>query len=88
MLQPDVLTRVSEYVPEIVEYIKRIVANGFAYVAQSGSVYFDTLKYDESAGAGQRRYAKLMPPESIGDLRAMAESEGITLHFPCPFLYT
>lgn len=27
---PDVLTRVTEYVPEIVEFVERIVANGYA----------------------------------------------------------
>jgi cysteinyl-tRNA synthetase len=30
VLPPDVLTRVSEYVPEVVEYIQHIIARGFA----------------------------------------------------------
>ena len=29
---PDVLTRVSEYVPEVIEYVKKIVDNGFGLV--------------------------------------------------------
>ena len=29
---PDVLTRVTEYIPEIVAYIERIIGNGFACV--------------------------------------------------------
>jgi len=37
---PDALTRVSEFVPEIVEYIETIIKNGFAYES-NGSVYFD-----------------------------------------------
>ena len=41
---PDVLTRVSEYMPEIVEYCQRIVDNGMGYVRQ-GSVYFDTRNF-------------------------------------------
>lgn len=41
---PDVLTRVSEYIPEIVEFIERVIANGMAYEA-SGSVYFDTQAF-------------------------------------------
>ena len=36
---PDVMTRVSEYVPEIVSYIQKIIDNGYAY-ASRGSVYF------------------------------------------------
>lgn len=37
VLPPDVLTRVSEYVPQIVEYIQKIMDNGLAYEA-NGSV--------------------------------------------------
>ena len=37
---PDCITRVSEFVPEIVEYIEKIISNGYAYES-NGSVYFD-----------------------------------------------
>jgi hypothetical protein len=42
--RPDVLTRVVEYLPEIVAYVGRIVDNGMAYES-NGSVYFDTQKF-------------------------------------------
>lgn len=42
--EPDVLTRVSEYMDEIREYINRIHANGMAYTV-NGSVYFDSKAY-------------------------------------------
>jgi len=29
VLPPDVLTRVSEYVPEIVEFVQKIIEKGF-----------------------------------------------------------
>jgi cysteinyl-tRNA synthetase len=41
---PDVLTRVAEYIPEIVEYVQRIIDNGMAYEA-GGSVYFSTQQF-------------------------------------------
>lgn len=41
---PDVITRVSDYVPEIVTFIEKIVANGYGYES-NGSVYFDVQKY-------------------------------------------
>ncbi|GAB4823051.1 hypothetical protein N2152v2_010097 [Parachlorella kessleri] len=54
--QPDVLTRVSEYMAEVVEYVERIVANGIGYEA-NGSVYFDTQRFRESGHV----YGKLNP---------------------------
>ncbi|XP_071345828.1 cysteine--tRNA ligase, cytoplasmic isoform X1 [Trachinotus anak] len=71
VLPPDVLTRVSEYVPEIVEFVKKIVSNGYGYES-NGSVYFDTSKFDASP---QHSYAKLVP-EAVGDQKALQEGEG------------
>ncbi|XP_046696727.1 cysteine--tRNA ligase, cytoplasmic isoform X2 [Silurus meridionalis] len=71
VLPPDVLTRVSEYVPEIVEFVKKIVDNGYGYES-NGSVYFDTAKFDGSSG---HSYAKLVP-EAVGDQKALQEGEG------------
>lgn len=41
---PNYLTRVTEYVPEIVKFIEKVVENGFAYPSK-GSVYFDIKQY-------------------------------------------
>jgi cysteinyl-tRNA synthetase len=69
--RPDVLTRVSEYVPEIVTFVEKIISNGYAYEAE-GSVYFDTAAFD---GKNGHHYAKLAP-WSKGDATLMEESEG------------
>lgn len=71
---PDVLTRVSEYVPEIVDYVKQIIANGYGYVS-NGSVYFSVSQFDSSPN---HFYAKLVP-EATGDLKALQEGEGLFL---------
>lgn len=51
--QPTVLTRVSEHLPEIIEFIERLIEKGIAYT-KSGSVYFDTREFKKS-----HEYAKL-----------------------------
>lgn len=38
VLEPDILTRVSEYIPEIIKYIEKIIENDYAYVSSDGSV--------------------------------------------------
>ncbi|KAK9817180.1 hypothetical protein WJX72_010713 [[Myrmecia] bisecta] len=53
---PDVLTRVSEYIPEVVTYIQRILDNGMAY-AVNGSIYFDTASFSSH----DHIYGKLCP---------------------------
>jgi len=69
--KPDTLTRVTEYVPEVVSFIERIVHNGFAYLVD-GSVYFDTWAFDKADG---HVYAKL-EPWSKGNRDLLEEAEG------------
>ncbi|CAD8188054.1 unnamed protein product [Paramecium pentaurelia] len=66
---PDVITRVSDYVPEIVTFIQKIISNGYAYES-NGSVYFDVQKYI----ADGHTYPK-MRPEVNAELLQEGEGE-------------
>lgn len=41
VLDPDNIVRVTEYVPQIVKFVEKIISKGFAYSTDDGSVYFD-----------------------------------------------
>jgi cysteinyl-tRNA synthetase len=70
VLPPDVITRVTEYVPQIAKFVERIVDKGFAYEAE-GSVYFDIAAFEKAGN----HYARLKP-ESRGDKSLQEEGEG------------
>ena len=72
---PDVITRVSEFVPEIINYIKKLESNGYAY-RSNGSVYFDIEKYNAQKN---HSYPKLRPDKSSKeDLeKLLKEGEGV-----------
>jgi cysteinyl-tRNA synthetase len=69
--EPDTVTRVTEYVPELVSWLKRLVKTGFAYESE-GSVYFNTEEFDNSPG---HDYAKL-EPWSKGNRELLEDGEG------------
>lgn len=71
VLDPDELTRVTEYGAEIADFVERIVENKFGYVTEDGSVYFDINSF-EAAG---HPYARL-EPWSRSDNKLAAEGEG------------
>ncbi|KAK1121826.1 Cysteine--tRNA ligase, cytoplasmic [Melipona bicolor] len=71
VLRPNVLTRVSEYIHEIIAFIEKIIENGVAYES-NGSVYFDVATFDKQ---DKHHYAKLVP-EAYGDTSSLQEGEG------------
>lgn len=71
VLDPDELTRVTEYGSEIADFVEKIVKNKFGYATEDGSVYFDINAF-EAAG---HPYARL-EPWSRSDNKLQAEGEG------------
>lgn len=67
---PDILTRVTEYVPEIVAYIAKIIENKCAYAA-NGSVYLDLQELKKQG----HNYRKLRPGADTSKAE-MEEGEG------------
>ena len=53
---PDVMTRVTEYVPKIVDFVQKIMDKGLAYAA-NGSVYLDIGAFKDQG----HHYRKLVP---------------------------
>ncbi|XP_034944373.1 cysteine--tRNA ligase, cytoplasmic [Chelonus insularis] len=71
VMRPNVLPRVSEYVPEIVLFIQKIIDQKFAYVS-NGSVYFDVNSFHNS---DKHSYGKLVP-EAFGNAASLQDGEG------------
>jgi len=44
---PDYITRVTEHVDTIIEYIETIMENGYAYKDKDGSIYFNIQKFSK-----------------------------------------
>ena len=70
VIRPDVITRVTTYVPQIAVFVEKIVQKGFAYEAD-GSVYFDIAAFEKAGNP----YARLRP-ESRNDKALQEEGEG------------
>ena len=71
VLTPDVVTRVSEYVEQVVSFVEKIISNGFGYATSDGSVYFDIDAFEKAGHV----YARL-EPWNRNDKHLQADGEG------------
>ena len=60
----DLHPRVSEHINEIIEFIQLLIDKGHAYVAPSGSVYFDVDSYDDYGRLSNRKDKETWTQES------------------------
>ncbi|KAI4092299.1 MAG: hypothetical protein LQ344_003543 [Seirophora lacunosa] len=70
-VDPDVVTRVTEYGQQIVDFVGKVEKNGFAYRTSDGSVYFDIEAFE----AANNNYARL-EPWNRNDKDLQADGEG------------
>ncbi|KAI4122565.1 MAG: hypothetical protein LQ338_005741 [Usnochroma carphineum] len=70
-VDPDVVTRVTEYGQQIVDFVAKVERNGFAYRTSDGSVYFDIEAFE----AANNSYARL-EPWNRNDQDLQADGEG------------
>jgi len=59
-LKPDMMPRATEHIKEIIEQVKKILENGYAY-AVNGSVYFDVSKFKDYGKLSRRKPEELIP---------------------------
>lgn len=72
VLKPTKVIRVSDVVPEIVEFVQKIIEFGSAYATTEGDVYFDVRQFQASG----HQYAKLKPSNAGDTEKLLAEGEG------------
>jgi len=72
--EPDILTRVTEYVPKIIAFVEKIIEKGMAYKS-NGSVYL-SLDAFQTAGHNYRKLSPAGPGEAATTAAEMAEGEG------------
>ena len=71
VLDPDIITRATEFIPQMVTFVQRVIDKGFAYPTDDGSVYFNIAAF-EKAG---HRYS-LLEPWNRNNSLLRADGEG------------
>lgn len=58
-LRPDISSRATGHIPEMIELVQSLLQKGFAYTAKDGSVYFDVAKFPDYGKLSGRKIDEL-----------------------------
>lgn len=54
LLEPDYEPRVTEHIPEIIQIIETLLLKEYAYISDSGDIYFNIAKYEQYGALSKR----------------------------------
>ena len=74
VLRPTTVTRVSEYIPDIIQYIETIIRNGYAYESNNG-VYFSCNELGDRYGALARSKLDISVDQNVQNVGSTVNSE-------------
>ncbi|MEK7171253.1 MAG: cysteine--tRNA ligase [Patescibacteria group bacterium] len=60
IIEPSNLPKASEHIADIIDYIKDLIAKGFAYVTEEGNVYFSVNKKPDYGKLSRRGLAEIL----------------------------
>ena len=78
LLTADVFPRATQNVPEIIDIIKKMMVNGYAYRGKDGSIYYDISKFNDWGGLS---HLKLKPGKRKIKRDEWGEDSGILSDF-------
>lgn len=58
--RPTIVTRVSDFIPQIISFIEKLLKQELAYKTEDGSVYFNLIRYSSTF-----KYGKLKPLQAL-----------------------
>lgn len=59
IMMPDHDPRATDYIPQMIDMIEKLIANGFAYVASNGDVYYEVRKFKKYGCLAHRNIDQL-----------------------------
>lgn len=63
--RPTISARATGYIPEMIEFVQKIIDNGYAYVTDRGNVYFDVRKFTDYGKLSNRKLENNLSGERI-----------------------